>query len=257
MMKSYFVEGLQGAGKSTYVQYLEKKLSQDCRVYREGDYSPVELAWCAYLDQNEYEAVLEKYHEIEEEIHANTYREEDKYVVCYTRILTDIEGFHQFMEQYEIYNGNRSLEEYEDILLKRFDRWKGEPAVFECSILQNIVENNILFYEMSDDRIVAFYKNLRKILENKEYQILYLVAEDIRGNIQKIRRERSDENGNELWFPMMLSYLENSPYGKKNGLRGEESLIKHLEHRQRLEQRILKEVFYDHSQCIRRGEEIF
>lgn len=44
-MKSYFIEGLQGAGKSTYVSMLEKQFSeQGYTAYREGDYSPVELA---------------------------------------------------------------------------------------------------------------------------------------------------------------------------------------------------------------------
>lgn len=98
---------------------------------------------------------------------------------------------------------------------------------------------------------------LEKILGNREYQILYLETDDIRENIQKIRRERSDENGNELWFPMMLSYLENSPYGRRNGLKGEDSLIKHLENRQMLEKRILNEAFSGHFQWIKDRERIF
>ncbi len=43
---NYFVEGLQGAGKTTFVQKLSDKL-EDYQVFREGDFSPVELAWCA------------------------------------------------------------------------------------------------------------------------------------------------------------------------------------------------------------------
>ena len=45
---NFFIEGLQGAGKTTFVQRLSDEL-KDYTVFREGDYSPVELAWCAYV----------------------------------------------------------------------------------------------------------------------------------------------------------------------------------------------------------------
>lgn len=42
---NYFIEGLQGAGKSTLVQKFSERLP-GYTVFREGDYSPVELTWC-------------------------------------------------------------------------------------------------------------------------------------------------------------------------------------------------------------------
>lgn len=48
-LTNYFVEGQQGAGKSTMVKLLSGKLPE-YKVFQEGDYSPVEeLAWCAYV----------------------------------------------------------------------------------------------------------------------------------------------------------------------------------------------------------------
>lgn len=49
---NYFVEGLQGVGKSTLVRLLSGKL-KDYEVFHEGDYSPVDLAWCAYAAEKE------------------------------------------------------------------------------------------------------------------------------------------------------------------------------------------------------------
>jgi hypothetical protein len=74
---------------------------------------------------------------------------------------------------------------------------------------------------------------------------MYLLTEDIPTSINTIRKERADEQGNELWFPMMLGYFDNSPYAKKNGISGEEAMLSHFKHRQELEVSICKEVFPD------------
>ena len=54
---NYFVEGLQGSGKSTLVQRLSENL-KGYRVFREGEYSPVELAWCTYMTEGQYRDIL-------------------------------------------------------------------------------------------------------------------------------------------------------------------------------------------------------
>ena len=64
---NYFIEGLQGAGKTTLVQKLSEHL-QDYQVFREGDFSPVELAWCAYVTEEEYKELLLQYPHLVPEI---------------------------------------------------------------------------------------------------------------------------------------------------------------------------------------------
>ena len=73
---NYFVEGLQGAGKSTFVRRLAEYL-KDYEVFREGDYSPVELAWCAYVTMEQYDDILAVYPSLREEIEAKTVTEKD------------------------------------------------------------------------------------------------------------------------------------------------------------------------------------
>jgi len=239
---NYFVEGLQGSGKSTLVRYFSQH-HPECIAVREGDYSPVELAWCAYVEEKEYQTILDRYPEIRSEIVAKTFTEGTKKVICYTQILTDVSGFHRDLEHYEIYNGRISLEDFKSIVLGRYRRWTGDRMIFECSLFQNIVEDLILFRCLPDEEILPFYQEIRKALESKEYQILYLKTEDIEGNLKVIRKERSDLAGNELWFPMMLQYFEESPYAKANDLHGEEALIRHFAHRQELELKICEDVF--------------
>ena len=249
---NYYIEGLQGAGKSTLTGKLGEILPQ-YQVFREGDYNPVELAWCAYMDREQYESVLKKYAQIAEEIRANTATEQEgeRFVVTYTRILTDIPGFHKDLEQYEIYNGRVSKEDFEKIILSRYAGWKGSDQIFECSIFQNIIESQILYYEMPDEEIIGFYRRLKGVLGEREYRILYLEVDDIAESIRLIRKERVDDKGNEMWFPLMMAYLEECPWSKKHGIRGFDGLITHLEHRKKLELRLLNEVFPEHALILK------
>ena len=64
----------------------------------------------------------------------------------------------------------------------------------------------------------------------------------IRTNLLHIKKERSDEKGNEMWYPLMLNYLKDSPYGKAHGYEGFEDVAAHFERRRRLEIRILHEI---------------
>lgn len=250
---NYFVEGLLGAGKSTLVGALSAKLPE-YKVFWEGDYSPVELAWCAYVTETQYGEILARYPGLEQEIVDKTVFEDDRRIICYTQILTDVEGFHKDLERYEIYNGNVARDLFENIILSRYQKWNGTGQIFECSIFQNIIENQMLYLMMTDEEILDFYRKLGRVLYGRPYKIIYLDVEDIFGTIEVIRKERSDEEGNELWFPLMVRYLEDSPYGKLHSLRGMDGLLTHLERRKILEHRIIDEILKDKSLVVKSKE---
>lgn len=247
---NFFIEGLQGAGKTTFVQRLSDKL-KDYTVFREGDYSPVELAWCAYVTEEQYLKILAEYPSLHAEIQEKTVTEDSHKIICYTQIITDVPDFHKNMEKFEIYNGNLDKESFEKVIFERFEKWNGIGQIFECSVLQNIIENQMLYLVMTDEEIVDFYRKLKNVLAGKPYRIIYLDVEDIRSAIDVIRKERSDDNGNELWFPLMIRYLEVSPYGKEHMLSGLEGLIAHLERRKALELRIIGEIFKENSVVVK------
>ena len=247
---NFFIEGLQGAVKTTLVQQLSDKLI-DYKVFHEGDYSPVELAWCAYVTEEQYNRILTDYPTLNGEIKQKTVTEDEHRIICYSQIITDVPGFHRDLEKYEIYNGNLTKETFENVVLERFEKWNGEGQIFECSIFQNIIENQMLYLMMTENEILDFYRRLHLILADKLCKIIYLDLEDIPKGIDVIRKERSDDNGNELWFTLMTRYVEESPYGKEHDLKGLDGLLTHFESRRDLEHRIINEFFEEKAVVVK------
>ena len=177
-------------------------------------------------------------------------------VICYTNIITDIPGFHKDMEQYEIYNNRVLYDDFINIIITRFSKWVDDNTITECAIFQNIIEELILFYKLSDDEIVSVYKKIEQALSGKEYKILYIVSDDIAKNIKIIKEERVDNRGNEIWFSVMCDYFNNSPWAIDNKMTGFEGIVEHLKHRQELELRICREVFEDKYEIVIRKKNI-
>lgn len=248
-MKNIFIEGIQGMGKSTLLNHIAAKIPE-YQVCREGDYSPVDLAWCTWMTEEEYRQILQKYELLREEIIKNTVKEGRHYIVSYTKIITDIPNFHKELEEYEIYNGRKSLEDLKEIVTSRYWNFVQTGYLFECSFFQNIIEDLILFHRLRDDEIVGFYRELYNGLHKEEFLLLYLYSDKLEENIKYIKEERCDNQGNELWYSMMLEYLIHSPYGTQHGYGAFEDMIAHFKHRQQLELRIIREILGEHAMIL-------
>ena len=96
---------------------------------------------------------------------------------------------------------------------------------------------------MSDEEILSFYHEIKEALKDQEYAIIYLKTGDISSSLDHVRKERTDDQGREIWFEMLCDYFNASPYALSHGLKGENGILRHLQHRQDLELRICKELF--------------
>lgn len=240
-MKNVFIEGIQGMGKSTLVNSIITAVPE-LQVCREGDYSPIELAWCTWMTKEDYEQILKRYEPLRNEIIKNTVQEQEHFIISYTKILTDIPGFHKELENFELYNGRKSLRDLKDIIFSRYKNFSGTGYLFECSFFQNIIEDLILFHQLSDDEIVEFYRELYEQIEKEQFLLLYLYSDKLEENIKVIKKERCDNQGNEIWYSLMCEYFIHSPYGEKHGCSTFEDMIAHFRHRQELELRIIREM---------------
>ena len=238
---NYFIEGLQGSGKSTLAGRLHELTGST--VFREGDYSPVELAWCAYLDKESYDDMLGRYPILRSQIEEQTFSEGDAEIVCFTKVKTDDGSFYKELERHEIYNGRLPYDRFKDLILTRYKAWNGSGQIFECSLFQNIIEDMVLFRDLSDEEIIDFYRQVRQTLDGKPFRIMYLKTADVAGNLDVIRKERTDENGHEIWYEMMCGFFDNSLHAKNHGVSGIEAMTEHFMHRQELELRICRELF--------------
>lgn len=254
MKKHIFIEGLQGSGKSTLLRELSQKFPE-YKAYYEGDISPVELAWCSYMTKEQYEEAMQKFSHVEQEIKQWTKQEGDRYIVAYTRILADMREFYEWMESFEIYNGRVPFERFYNIIMNRYRALEPDNKnLFECSFFQNSMEDMMLYYQKNEQEIVEFYREAYEILKPKGFQMLYLKSDNIRENILQIKKERSDEHGVELWYPLMLKYLQESPYGKEHGFEGLDDMIAHFERRCALEEKIIREVLKEDCTVLRAKE---
>lgn len=246
IMKNVFIEGIQGSGKSTLLNSIFNA-APEFHVCREGDYSPIDLAWCTWMSKEEYEAVLTRYKQIQDEIIRNTVQEQGHYIITYTKIITDIPHFHKELEKYEISNGRTELQDFKELIFSRYRNFSETGYLFECSFFQNIVEDLMLFHLLDDDEIIGFYQELFNIFSQKEALLLYLYSDNLEQNVQTIKKERCDNSGNELWYELMLEYLTHSPYGQKHGYCTFGDMVAHFKHRQRLELRIIDEIIGDNA----------
>lgn len=245
-MKNVFIEGIQGMGKSTLINRIFTAIPE-FHVCREGDYSPIDLAWCTWMTKEEYETVLKCYKPIRDEIISNTVQNQEHFVVSYTKIITDIPNFHKELEKYEVYNGRKTLRDLKELIFSRYQNFSETGYLFECAFFQNLIEDLILFHLLNDDEIVEFYRELYSTVNKEQFLLLYLYSDKLEENIKTIKKERSDSFGNELWYQIMQEYLIHSPYGEKHGYCTFEDMITHFKHRQQLEMRIIREVIGDRA----------
>lgn len=245
--KLIMVEGIPGSGKSTFARKIAeyyKNMNITVNLFIEGQANPADLAWSACVPIDSLNNLMLKYSEFECEIRKNMQIDGDYAIITYTQVKTENREFYKDFENYEIYDNRVTFDVFCNLLYNRWEVFgkhaeeKDDLNILECAFFQNHI-NELQNYQLSNKTDIE--NHLNKLLTpvlNLSPVLIYLSQPNIRETIERIAKARVSEHGN--WIDMAIAYVENTPYGKINNLKGFNGLIRCIEDRKQIELDILK-----------------
>lgn len=245
-----FIEGNPGSGKSTFAKRLESTLlsqGKKVKMYQEGDLHPIDLAWCAILNAVEYQALLDEFPSLKEEILKFTQKIEDQYIIAYTKVNHNIasNAFYERMRAFEIYR-SESLSVFQMAHQKLWQAFpfKIEPNtiyIFECVFIQNHINELILKYNLPYEDILAYFNELMAPLIQYHPKVVFIEQADVKKSIMGVadKRRTNDPTRFRDWIDLVIEYIENMPYAKALGYTELEGIIQYFIDRQTLSLKII------------------
>lgn len=251
------IEGIPGSGKTTISKkikdYLEDK-GLKVKLFTEGEAHPADMAWTAYVPQIEYERLLCDNLEYAEIIKVNTEFQEDYAFVAYTRlgIMQNQNELMKYFAAHEVCDGRVGFEVFKEL---HFKRWKkfGECAddkiiyIFECAYLQNHV-NELMGFHSNDIKSISNYMlKLIATVINLKPKLIYLNQPNVKETIERVSKVRISPDKSKLkdWIDLVIDYVEKSPYGQENQLKGFEGVVKFFQARKEIEFEVMERLPID------------
>jgi len=262
------VEGIPGSGKTTNAKKIKEKLiseGKEVMLYEEGASHPADMAWSAYLNEEEYadfllkcldmwetsEKIISK-EELTLRIEVQARKEENHIILAYTRIDFPEACYLILVDNIatkEICDGRRSLTEFKEIHLMRWNRFAKNALldntiyIFECAFLQNHIFELLGVYEKNDNEIYTYLSDLLDTVKCLNPYILYIEPYDVEKIILEAAEERkSTVNTQKDWIDEMCNWVSNMNYGKSHNLTGKEGVFSFCKERLRIDKVMLEKL---------------
>jgi len=247
--KLILVEGINGSGKSTYVESL-KQLYKNNRVpvilYRNGKPHPADMTRQALLNENEYIDFLnycisiwkgsKKTISIEElisRIEMQVIREAIGIVLAYTKIdfpESSFQAAYEIVRNKELYDGFSTFDIFADIHKKRWRMFSQNNCmdnaihIFEGVLMQFPLMELIGFYGMGKQECLIYIQQLLDTSISMNPEIHYLDVPDVRATISYVAEERISANQSK-WIDSYVIWFEHTYYSKINNIGGFDGVI--------------------------------
>jgi len=255
--KIIFIEGNPGSGKTTFSRRLSKSLKNQgyhVKHFQEGDLHPIDLAWCAIVDEKKYEDFQHKYPLLKEDMIKHSKRLGKQWIIAYTRVdfRKATKAFYDEMEQYEIYR-SKTLKPFKDLhekLWTSFSQKLKEDTIyiFECVFIQNHINELILKYNLPFKEAYHYFVDLIQPLLPFHPLLFFIKQSDVKASIERVSAERKSPDPDKVahWIDRVVDYITHMPYAKALSYTDYESVTQYFIDRQNLTIDILKDLNINH-----------
>lgn len=258
--KIIFIEGNPGSGKTSFSQRLKADLTKrgyQVKHFQEGDLHPIDLAWCAILNESMFKDIQLRYPDLNDDIIRFTKKVNDHYIFAYTKVdyHKATKAFYQEMETYEIYRSN-DMTDFKKAHMELWqsfseERQKDKVYIFECIYLQNHINQLMLKYDLSNQETILYFKDLMNPLIDDQPHLFFIFQDDVEAVIKRISEERrtNDKDKFQDWIDRVVGYIGAMPNAKKNNYIDYQGTIQYFKDRQRLSIEILEHLPLEHT-CV-------
>lgn len=232
------VEGIPGVGKTTTARSIKKHLDEKnikSKLFLEGNLEhPADYESVAYLDEKEFNDLINKYEINKETIDDYINIKNDGYFISYgmmrsNKIYIENKGFYKKLMANDVYA--LPNEKYVQVIRNKWEDFVSASKksdyvyIFECCFLQNPLTTMMAHHNMSNAFIKEHIRNISEILKPLDPLIIYLDTKDVRKNFNYVKKNRSIE-----WYNFVEDYVTNQEYGKEHSLEGYDGLIAFYSH---------------------------
>lgn len=231
-----FVEGIFGSGtKALMKQVLEDNKSY--LAYYKDDYSLIEICDRAYFNDCDYKKLLVEFDAYRPYIIDNTIysrcNDNLHYIVDYEKMNASDCDFNEICEKHKLFGGNYKTSEFMKIILSRYSCYYGDKKVFESFLLGKILDEILLYSNLSNDEIITFYSEIIKQIKCNCF-VYYVETDNIKKSLNELETSEKEK---------ILTSFKKTKYAKKHCINKIDDLVPYYKMREKIEKEIISKVF--------------
>lgn len=224
MTELVFIEGISGVGKSTMVRRLANELRSrgySAKEYVEFDYTnPIDFYCTAYLTNDDYVKLCEKYSLEDEHIKADTVDAGRAKLIRYFNEDTPLFGEPILSElrEREFCYDPKNLIPMEDYTEAYFEVWSRFVAsinesydfiIFDGSLLHHPINDMMRNYNIVGEQAIPHVRALLSALGTRQRRIFYLKVDNIAEQLKRAHIDRSQEHPSDDYIRFWKTRYQN------------------------------------------------